>query len=72
MEKILKVIKDASLFGMLLCDIETSVHLKPLFAVFCPILKNAKVSRDDISLVMINYAKKIGSLSQPQKMLIAS
>ena len=71
-KKILKGIKESSLFGMLLCDIETPSHLKPLFAEFCPIFKNAEVSRDDIGLLMKNYAEKIGSLPQPRKMLIGS
>ena len=58
-EKILKGIKDGSLFGMLLCDIETPSYLKPLFAELCPILKNAEVSRDDIGPLMKDYAEKL-------------
>ena len=57
---------------MLFCDIKTPSYLEPLFAEFCRIFENEKVSRDDIGPLMKDYAEKIGSLPQPGKMLIAS
>ena len=71
-DTILERIKNGSLFGVLLCDIETPDSLKEKFSEFCPIFKNAEVSREDISPLMQDFAEKTKCLSQPRKKLIGS
>ena len=71
-DTILEGVKNGSLFGVLLCDIETPDSLKEKFSEFCPIFKNAEVSREDISPLMRDFAEKTKCLSQPRKMLIGS
>ena len=71
-DTILEGFKNGSLFGVLLCDIETPDSLKENFSEFCPIFKNADVSREDISPLMRDFAEKTKCLSQPREMLIGS
>ena len=71
-DAIFEGVKNGSLFGVLLCDIETPDSLKEKFSEFCPIFKNAEVSREDISPLMRDFAEKTKCLSQPRKMLIGS
>ena len=68
----LERVKNGSLFGVLLRDVETPDLLKEKFSEFCPIFKNAEVSREDISPLMRDFAEKTKCLSQPRKMLIGS
>ena len=42
----------------MLCDIETPDSLKEKFSEFGPIFKNAKVSRENISPLMRDFAEK--------------
>ena len=71
-DAILEGVKNGSLFGVLLCDIETPDSLKEKFSEFCPIFKNTEVSREDISPLMRDFAEKTKCLPQPRKMLIGS
>ena len=65
-------VKNGSLFKVILCGIETPNSLKEKLSEFCPIFKNAEVSREDISPLIRDFAEKTKCLSQPRKMLIGS
>jgi len=56
-EKIIRQVQNGTLFGMLLCDIETPEELKPKFEEFCPVFIYTMVSRDDICEHMCEYAE---------------
>ena len=59
-EKILKGIKNCTLYGFLLVDIHTPDELKPKFADFLMIIKNAMISREDLSPYMLKIAEEQG------------
>ena len=65
---------DRRLFGYVQCDIEVPEHLRDYFSNFppTPILKNTVVSRDDIGILMKQYAEKENIMAQPRRMLISS
>jgi len=71
-ERILDGVKDGSLYGSLIVDISTPVHLKEKFADFPPIIKNAVVSRDDIGPYIQKIAEEYEYLKTPQRYFISS
>ena len=61
------------MFGYVQCDIEVPEKLKKNFAnLFLPIFKNTNVCRNDIGLLMKDYAEKEGLLCQSRKMLTSN
>ena len=64
--------KKRHFFGYVQCDIEVPGNLKKKFANFPPIFKNTNVGREDIGLLMKDYAEKKWLLSQQRKTLISS
>ena len=64
---------DRRLFGYVQCDIEVPEHLRDYFSNFppTPILKNTVVSRDDIGILMKQYAEKENIMAQPRRKLIS-
>ena len=70
--KILKGVKNGTLYGFLLVDIHTPNHLKEKCKDFPVIIKNTCVSRDDIGEYMRNVAKEHDLLKKPQKYLTSS
>jgi len=71
-EKIILQVQNGNLFGMLVCDIETTEELKRKFEEFCPIFKNTMVSQDDIGEHMREYAKRNNVFKKPLRMMIGS
>ena len=71
-ERLMQEIRNRRLFGYIQCDLKVPEHLKAYFANFHPIFKNTVVSRNDIGVLMKEYAEKEGIMSQPRRMLISS
>ena len=71
-EKIVKVIKNKELFGFLIVDIHTPKDLKHFCRDFPPIIKNIKISREDIGVYMQKVAEQHDLLKKPKKYLISS
>ena len=71
-EGLLHGIIDGRLFGYVQCDIEVPEHLRDYFSNFPPIFKNTAVSRDDIGILMKQYAEKEKIMVQPTRVLISS
>ena len=71
-EQLLQQSIDGRLFGFVQCDIEVPEHLRDYFSNFPPIFKNNIVNRDDIGILMKEYAEKEGIMPQPRRMLISS
>ena len=71
-KKILKGIKNDTLYGFLFVDIHTPDELKPKFADFPMIIKNAMISRKDLSPYMLKIAEEQGCLKKPRQYLISS
>ena len=71
-KQLLQGITDGRLFGYVQCDIKVPEHLRDYFSNFPPIFKNIVVSRNDIGVLMKEYAEKEGIMPQPRRMLISS
>ena len=71
-EQLLQGIIDGRLFGYVQCDIEVPEHLRSYFSNFPPIIKNNVVSREDIGILMREYAEKENIMPQRRRMLISS
>ena len=71
-EQLLQRIIDGRLFGYVQCDIEVPEHLRSYFSNFPPIFKNTVVSREDIGILMREYAEKENIMPKPRRMLISS
>ncbi len=71
-EKLISKIRCGEVFGYVQCDIHVPDDLKPQFAYYPPIFKNANVSRADISDLMRQHAEQHNLLRKPQRMLVSS
>ena len=71
-ETLFEQIRSGNLFGYVQSDITVHEDLKKKFADFPPIFKNTNVGRNDIGLLMKDYAEKEVLLWQPRKMLVSS
>ena len=71
-QQLLQRIIDGRLFGYVQCVIEVPEHLRDYFSNFPPTFKITVVSRDDIGILMKDYAKKGGIMPQPRRMFISS
>ena len=71
-EKILEGIKNDTLYGFLFVDIHTPDELKPKFADFHMIIKNAVISRGDLSPYMLKTAEKQGCLKRSSRQYLIS
>ena len=71
-KRLLEQVRGGKLFVYVQCDIEVPEEVKRNFASFPPIFKITNLSRHDLALLMKDYAKKVGLLRLPQKMLISS
>ena len=60
------------LFGCVQCDIEVPEHLRDHFSNSPTNFKNTVVNRNDIGVLMNEYAEKEGIMPQPRRMLITS
>ena len=70
-EGLLHGIIDGRLFGYVQCDIEVPEHLRDYFSNFPLIFENTDVSRDDIGILIKQYAEKENIMVQPRRMLIS-
>lgn len=71
-EVILSEIKDGSMFGMALVDVEVPNDLRIYFSEFQPIFKHCFLSRERIGMHMKEFAEKNGLLKKPTKTLLGS
>ena len=71
-EKIVKGIRNESLYGFLIVDIHAPNELKEKFKDFPLIIKNSFISRKDIGDYMQNVAEEHNLLNKEQKYLISS
>ena len=71
-EQLLQGIIDGRFFGSIQRDIEVPEHLRSYFPNFPLIFKNTVVSKEDIGILMREYAKKENIMPQPRRMLISS
>ena len=65
-ESLLEQIRSGKMFGYVQCDIEVPEELKKSFANLPAISKNTNVGRQDIRLLMNDYAEKEGLLCHPR------
>ena len=65
-------IVSGELFGFVECDIVVPEELGQMFEEMCPVFKNIRLCRDDLSDHMRDYAMETGRLSQPQRTLVGS
>jgi G:T-mismatch repair DNA endonuclease (very short patch repair protein) len=69
---IIESIKNGKFFGFVECDISVPDNLREKFSEMAPIFKNVKVSRDQLSEHMLQFAEENDFLKTPQRMLIGS
>ena len=71
-EGLLQGIIDGRLFGYVQCDIEVPEHQQSYISSFPPVFKNTVVSREDVGLLMREYAERENIMPPPRRMLISS
>ena len=71
-EKIVKGIRNETLYGFLIVDIHTPDELKEKFKDFSLIIRNSFLSREDIGSYMKDVAEEHNLLKKGQKYLISS
>ena len=62
--------KPGALFGYSECDINAPEQMRGHFTIFSPTLNNTNVHRQEFISLIQKYAEKVGSIPQPQGMLI--
>ena len=71
-QKLLQGVQNDQLYGFLFEDTHTPEHLKEKCSDFPMIIKNVRVSRDDLSLYMKEFAEENDYLKKPRKTLVSS
>ena len=71
-KKFLKEQRNDMLYGFLFVDIHTPDELKPKFADFPMIIKNAMISLEGLSPYMLKITEEQGYLKKPRQYLISS
>ena len=71
-QELVEGIRSRKYFGFLECDITVPHRLRPHFAQFPPIFKNAMVSRDDVGPTTKKLCEEYGYLKKPARTLISS
>ena len=71
-DTVISKIKSGELFGLVQCDINTPVHLRPKFSELPPIFKNTNISIDDIGTHMKKHCETNKLMTQPRRTLISS
>jgi hypothetical protein len=69
---VLDAVRDKKLRGFLKADITVPEHLRSFYSNFEPIFKRQKISKCNLSGVMLEYCEKYGYLKTPQETLITS
>ena len=68
-QKILRGVRDGTIFGLFGCDVSVSITLHGHFSEMQPVFKNTRLTRDDLGPFMRRYAEE-HIMTTPRRMLV--
>ena len=71
-QQILSGVRAGTVFGLIECDLCVPEALREHFAEMQPVLKNIRMTRDDLGQFMRRYAEEHNIMATPRRMLVGS